>query len=142
MKRTTIIVTTAILLITGAFLAAAEGKGWFEKSKAEKGKPMIGLCPMHMMMCEHMMKKEIIATEDGGVIIMACGKLYKYDKDLNLVKDVELTKIKEDMKAKMEEIKKECAEKCKMKKVTKETSGIKGKEEKSGAEEIEEDVEM
>lgn len=139
MKKT-IITTMAVLLITGAFLATAEGKGWFEKSKAEKDKPKMGMCHTskmgmchtHKMMCEHMMKKEIIATSDGGVVIMTCGKLYKYDKDLNLVKDAELTKIKEDMKAKMEEIKKECAEKCKMKSA----------KAKSGAEEIEEDMEM
>lgn len=118
MKRT-IIITMVALLAAFAFLATAQGKGWFEKSdtekcKMEKGKPMMGMCPMHMMMCEHMMKKEIVAAGDGGVIIMTCGKLYKYDKDLNLVKDVELTKIHEDTKAKMEEMKKECAEKCKV----------------------------
>lgn len=134
MKRT-IIITMVTLLVAVAFLATAEGKGWFEKSnkmeegKMEKGKPMMGMCHMHKMMCEHMMKKEIVAAGDGGVIIMTCGKLYKYDKDLNLVKDVELTKIKEDMKAKMEEMKKECAEKCKMKKVTKENSGVEETEE-------------
>jgi hypothetical protein len=119
MKRT-IIITMAVLLIAGAFLTTAEGKGWFEKGTPEKGrmekhKPMMGMCHMHKMMCEHMMKKEIVPAGDGGVVIMACGKLYKYDKDLNLVKDVELTKIKDDAKAKMEEMKKECAEKCKMK---------------------------
>jgi hypothetical protein len=136
MKRT-IITMMAVLLIAGAFLTTAEGKGWFEKSSTEKGtveksKPKMGMCRMHKMMCEHMMKKEIIATEDGGVVIMTCGKLYKYDKDLNLVKDVELTKIKEDMKAKMEEMKKECAEKCKMKSA----------KAKSGVEEPEEDIEL
>jgi hypothetical protein len=107
-----------VLLVAFAFFATAQGKGWFEKSDTEKSKmekkPMMGLCPMHMAMWQHAMKKEIIASGDGGVIIMTDGKLYKYDKDLNLVKDVELTKINEDMKAKMEEIKKECAEKCKL----------------------------
>lgn len=125
MKRT-IIITMAILLVAGVYLVSpAEGKGWFEKDKVEKGKPMMGMCPMHMMMCEHMMKKEIVPAGDGGVVIMTCGKLYKYDKDLNLVKDVELTKIDEDAKAKMEEIKKECMEKCQMMKTQGKPSGCK-----------------
>ena len=129
-----IVITMAVLLAAFAFLATAQGKGWFEKSspeksETEKGKPKMGMCHMHKMMCEHMMKKEIVSTGDGGVIIMTCGRLYKYDKDLNLVKDVELTKIHEDAKAKMEEIKKECAEKCKMKKVSKENSEAEESEE-------------
>ena len=116
MKRT-ITITIAVLLIAGALLVStAEGKGWFEKGKAAKCKPKMGMCcPMHMTMCHKMMEKKLVALEDGSIVIMACGKLYKYDKDLNFVKEAELTKIKDDAKAKMEEMKKECAEKCKMK---------------------------
>lgn len=44
---------------------------------------------MHMM---HMMHRKIIATEDGGVIVMVGNKLLKYDKDLNLIKKVEITR--------------------------------------------------
>ena len=36
------------------------------------------------------MQKQIVATNDGGIIIMTGNKLLKYDKDLNLVKEVEL----------------------------------------------------
>ena len=36
------------------------------------------------------MQKQMVATSDGGVIVMAGHKLFKYDKDLNLVKEVEL----------------------------------------------------
>jgi hypothetical protein len=71
-------------------------------------KPM---CPMHMMMAEHMMKTEVMKTSDDGLIILAHGKIYKYDKDLNLVKEVEC-KAAADMKVKMEEMHKECMEKC------------------------------
>ncbi|MGA2775785.1 MAG: hypothetical protein ABSE81_06995 [Candidatus Omnitrophota bacterium] len=35
-------------------------------------------------------QKQIVATNDGGVIVMAGNKLFKYDKDLNFVKEVEL----------------------------------------------------
>jgi hypothetical protein len=118
MKKIIIITAVAFLVAVAYLVAPAEGKGWFGKGKEEKGKPMMGICPMHKMMCDHMMKKQMVPTEDGGVIIMAADKLYKYDKDLNFVKDAELTKIRDDIKAKMEEIKKECAEKCKMKPTT------------------------
>ncbi len=74
-------------------------------------KGMMGMCAMHMMMGEHMMKKEIIATQDGGIIVIAAGKLYKYDKDLNLVKEVEM-KCDADMKEKMGKMREECMEKC------------------------------
>ena len=77
------------------------------------GKMMPQMCPMHTMMCQGMMKKEIIATQDGGAIVMACNKLYKYDKDLNLVKEVEL-KADQDMKEKMQQMMKECMDKCQM----------------------------
>lgn len=33
-------------------------------------------------------KGEMVATQDGGVIVMAGNKLLKYDKDLKLVKEV------------------------------------------------------
>jgi len=36
------------------------------------------------------MQKQMVATNDGGVIVMIGNKLLKYDKDLNLVKGVEL----------------------------------------------------
>lgn len=34
--------------------------------------------------------RTMVASEDGGVIILAGNKLMKYDKDLNLVKEVEI----------------------------------------------------
>jgi len=36
------------------------------------------------------MQKQMVATNEGGVIVLAGSKLLKYDKDLNLVKEVEL----------------------------------------------------
>ena len=47
----------------------------------------IGSLVMQMM---NGMQKQMVATSDGGVIVMAGHKLFKYDKDLNLVKEVEL----------------------------------------------------
>ncbi len=36
------------------------------------------------------MQKQMVSTNDGGVIVLTGNKLLKYDKDLNLVKEVEL----------------------------------------------------
>ncbi len=36
------------------------------------------------------MQKQMVATSDGGVVVLAGNKLLKYDKDLNLVKEAEL----------------------------------------------------
>ena len=36
------------------------------------------------------MQKQMVATADGGVIVLSGNKLLKYDKDLNLVKEAEL----------------------------------------------------
>jgi hypothetical protein len=52
--------------------------------------PMPCVCPM----CHMMMGKSMIATTDGGVVVMIGDKLMKFDKDLNLVKE---TKIKMDI---------------------------------------------
>jgi len=55
-----------------------------------------------------MMKKEMVATPDGGVIVMAGNKLLKYDKNLDLVKEVEIKMDFEGMKKTMEKMKEEC----------------------------------
>jgi len=42
-------------------------------------------------MCPPMMETaQMVATDEGGVIVLAGNKLMKYDADLNLVKEVEL----------------------------------------------------
>lgn len=43
-------------------------------------------------------KETVVATSDGGVVILAGPKLIKYDKDLNLVKEVEIKKGKKPVK--------------------------------------------
>lgn len=51
---------------------------------------MMGMCPMHCMMMKSVMEKEMVATEDGSVVVLAGNKLMKYDKNLELKKEVEL----------------------------------------------------
>jgi hypothetical protein len=87
-----------------------DGNDMMHKGMMHKG--MAGMCPMHMMMAQHVMKKEIVATSDGGVVVMYDRKLLKYDKDLNFVKEAELKIDVNEMKAKLQQMSKECAENC------------------------------
>ena len=47
---------------------------------------------MNPMMMMTMMKPSVTPTSDGGVVVLAGPKLTKYDKDMNLVKEVDLSK--------------------------------------------------
>lgn len=49
--------------------------------------PMPG---MGKMCCPMMGKAQMVATDEGGVIVFAGHRLMKYDADLNLVKEVEV----------------------------------------------------
>ena len=66
----------------------------------------MGKCMMCGMMQNmpmgNMMGRNMSATSDGGVVVMIRNKLYKYDKDLNLVKEVELPLDMDHMKKMME----------------------------------------
>jgi hypothetical protein len=63
----------------------------FAEDKPNKQMPgMMGQGMIGKGMMGSMMEKKIIATQDGGVVIWAGNKLIKYDKDLKLVKEVEL----------------------------------------------------
>jgi len=57
------------------------------KEKQIEKERMAGTMMMKMM---GMMQKQMVATNDGGVIVLVGNKLLKYDKDLNLVKEAEL----------------------------------------------------
>jgi hypothetical protein len=65
-------------------------------------------CPMCHMGKMMMSGKELLATQDGGVVLMIGNKLIKYDAQLNLVKETEVKIDMEAMKNKMEEMKKNC----------------------------------
>jgi hypothetical protein len=45
---------------------------------------------MRSRKCDKMGKSSMVATQDGGVIVLVMNKLQKYDADLNLVKEVEI----------------------------------------------------
>jgi hypothetical protein len=120
MKRTIPFAIVILLAAVVAFFAVDQTRAMAGKQNEPKEmkhkemmehREMMGMCPMHTMMCERMMEKEIVAMPDGDIVVMAGNKLYKYDKDFNLVKEVEL-KAAADMKEKMENMQKECMEKC------------------------------
>lgn len=56
----------------------------------EEGKGHHGVHKMMGMMKMGIQKPQMVASNDGGVILLSGSKLYKYDKNLNLVKEVEL----------------------------------------------------
>lgn len=115
MKKT-IFITLMALLIVPALAFSQEKSPAMDKSMdmgkgMEMGKGMgIG---KGMMGCDcgkmcMMMQKQMIATSDGGVIVLAGNKLYKYDKNLNLVKEAEIKIDFEHMKMMMDKMKDKC----------------------------------
>lgn len=68
---------------------------------------MMGMCSMHGMMMKTMFGKHIVATQDGGIVVMAGNKLIKFDKDLNRIKEVEIMDA-EGIKKTMMQMEEEC----------------------------------
>lgn len=116
MKKT-LVVLMAVALCLGIWLSSqafAQGmmgdrpmmkKGMMMGQEGMKGaRKMMGPCPM----MKKMMEKSMIATSDGGVVILVGNKLMKYDKNLNLVKEVEIKIDMEEMQNNMKEMMKNC----------------------------------
>lgn len=103
MKKSIIVITAVVVLsISGLALAQMENKD--KSTMMGKGMMMDGKgMMMHGMMMNAMMNKSMVATSDGGVVVMTANKLTKYDKDLNVVKEIELTMDMEGMKKMMKD---------------------------------------
>ena len=106
MRKILGVITLGLLLAGISSLALAEepkegmgGKDMMQASAMEPNMMGQGMMAkdkmMGMCMCP-MMKESLVATQDGGVIVMIGNKLQKYDKNLTLKKEVE---IKIDMEA-------------------------------------------
>ena len=107
--RKGLVVITAVIVIGISGLAMAQinemgkekmgGKcckmGMMGKEKMED--KMMG---MHSMM-KSMMERSVVATSDGGVVVVMGNTLTKYNKDLKIVKEVELTMDMEGMQKMM-----------------------------------------
>ena len=106
MKKNVLIMTWIVLIAGINLVSAEEIKGGMKGNmmgdskrlmmdKGIKGKDMMDGKMMMCPMMKSMMDRNVVATSDGGIVIVAGNKLTKYDKDLNVVKEVEL---KMDMK--------------------------------------------
>lgn len=136
--RKVIVLAISVLFLISSSAFAEENKGSMmgkemmsEKGMMMKSGKMMVMCPMHKMM-----KKEMVATEDGGVIVMVGNKLLKYDKDLNLKKESEIKMDIEGMQSMMEEM----MEKCPMRKMMMKKCMMMGDEEKESKEKEESDM--
>lgn len=107
MKKITFLAILAMcFMVSGISFAqenAAEETSMSMDKEMKKPGMMKKKGSMHGMMMKKMMQKEMVATEDGGVIVLIGNKLMKYDKDLNLVKEVEIKWDMEAMKKRMKE---------------------------------------
>ena len=98
MKRAMFIVMVVVLMATGSYVVFAKGHmggmmgrgmrggGMMDSNDMMMQKGMMGMHPMAGMMYGGSM----VGTTDDGVVVLVGNKLIKYDKDLNLVKEVEI----------------------------------------------------
>jgi len=94
MRKVKVLALMIAALMFCSVIAFAQGSGETKEPIAEEkakekqmGKEAIGGMMMQMMGAT---QKQMVATNDGGVIVLVGNKLLKYDKDLNLVKEAEL----------------------------------------------------
>ena len=120
MKKTIITTVIAVVVAATAYSVFAEerqdsrpGRPMWSHKKSYEGWPMggwgmRGMCPLHMALAKSLTNTQIVPGDDGEVIVMAGHKLMKYDKDLELIKAVELDIDIEAARKKMEQIMEDC----------------------------------
>ncbi len=62
----------------------------FAEETKKEGMPGMSMPGMEKKCGPMMGKAQMVATDEGGVIVLAGNKLMKYDADLNLVKEAEV----------------------------------------------------
>src|SRR3989338_11450246 len=84
-KLMSLIVVALVIGLSARFAFAEETKGARKEDGMDGGM-------MKMMHKMHGMTRSssMVASNDGGVIVLSGNKLYKYDKNLNLVKEAEI----------------------------------------------------
>ena len=97
MKRTALLAIVMALIFTGATISPAMAETPKSEKKSCPMAEMMGKemkenegCRMGNMPMNCMMGKQMVATSDGGIVITIGNKLYKYDSNLNLQKEVEI----------------------------------------------------
>ena len=118
MNKVTAFVFTAVLVFSSG-LTFAQDTGMKKDGMMDKednggmmgggmmGRGMKGMMKHGMMM--KMMEKSVVATSDGGVVVIMANKMSKYDKDMKLVKEVDLTTDMGGMKKMMGEMMEQCS---------------------------------
>ncbi len=71
-------------IITAVFVFTVSGLAFAQMS--DKGKEMMGMKGM----CQSMMNKPSLVAVGDGVVVLSGKKMYKYDANLNLVKEVDI----------------------------------------------------
>ena len=114
MKKVKVVLSAlaAMMLIASLCYAEAEGGmrqgGDMSQKGMEKHGKMSDMCPRHCMMMMKKMSKSMVATSDGGVVVMSGNRLLKYNKDLELKKEVKIKADSECMEGKAAEMKEGC----------------------------------
>lgn len=106
MKQIGMIVLAGLLMIGFSSSGFAEEKkddlaDVMTKGIQELGKACQGKAKGKGDLCDIMMGRSLVATADGGVVVLLGNKLYKYDKDLVLQKEVEIKIDREGTQKKM-----------------------------------------
>lgn len=96
MKRTAILaIVTAFLFASASVCLAETSAQKTDTQKAQTGEMMGKGMMKHGKPCEKppmhcFMGKQMIATSDGGIVVLIGNKLYKYDSSLSLQKEAEI----------------------------------------------------
>ncbi len=86
MKKMISLIAVVVFLGTAGSVLANEGKDMGMMGAGMMKSDMMG---KHGMMMK-MMERSVVTTSDGGIVIVSANKISKYDKNLNLVKEVEI----------------------------------------------------
>ena len=108
MTKGIFITLMALLLVPALAFSQEKPKGADTSTEMGKGMGMGKEMGSKYGKMGMMMQKQLVATSDGGVIVLAGNKLYKYDKNLNLVKEAEIKMDFEGMKKMMDQMKEKC----------------------------------
>lgn len=110
MRKLTIIAIVMAFILTSVSICFAQASDdqTGKMGTMMSGKDMMGhqgMSDQDMMGRDHMgkgmMSNSMVATQDGGVVVMIGNRLYKYDQNLNLKKETEIPVDYEGLKGMM-----------------------------------------
>ncbi len=88
--RTVLMLSFAMMISCSGLIFAEDSQGAGNDSQQSPGGGRPDMGKMSPMMMQMMRKDSMVATSDGGIVVMAGPRLIKYDKDMTLVKEVEM----------------------------------------------------